>query len=153
MGLITDQLQELQALLYKEIPITKHLHLTVGAYNEHALRLDAPLAENVNHAGTAFGGSLSALLTLAGWSMAWFVLQESKLSGEIVIQDSSCKYLRPVKQDFSAICYRPPAAQIIRFDKMLRTHKKARLELQAEIHESNTLSVTFQGRYVVFLQD
>ena len=52
-----DRLEELQALLYKEIPITQHFHLSVGAYSQQLLRLDAPLAENVNHAGTAFGGS------------------------------------------------------------------------------------------------
>ncbi|GCE31096.1 hypothetical protein KDA_65800 [Dictyobacter alpinus] len=147
-----DQLQELQALLYKEIPITQHFHLTVGAYNERMLRLDAPLAENVNHAGTAFGGSLSALLTLAGWSMVWFVLQECNVTGEIVIQDSSCKYLHPVKRDFSAFCYRPMPEQIVRFNRMLRTHKKGRLELQADIREGDTLAVSFQGRYVVLLE-
>ncbi|GCE23469.1 YiiD C-terminal domain-containing protein [Dictyobacter kobayashii] len=148
-----DRLQELQALLYKEIPITRHFHLTAGAYNERMLRLDAPLAENVNHAGTAFGGSLSALLTLAGWSMIWFMLQELDLQGEIIIQDSSCRYLTPVKKDFSAYCYRPTNEQLGRFEKMLRTHQKGRLELKAEIIEGDTLAVSFVGRYVVLLEE
>jgi thioesterase domain-containing protein len=147
-----DQLEELQALLYKEIPITQHFHLSVGAYSEHLLRLDAPLAENVNHAGTAFGGSLSSLLTLAGWSMVWFLLREYQLPGEIIIQDSSCKYKYPVKRDFSAYCYRPDVEELSRFDKTLRLRGKARLELKAEIVESDQVAVSFMGRYVVLLE-
>lgn len=147
-----DQLEELQALLHKEIPITQHFHLSVGAYSQHLLRLDAPLAENVNHAGTAFGGSLSALLTLAGWSMVWFLLQEYHLQGEIIIQDSSCKYKHPVKCDFSAYCYRPDVEELSRFDKTLRQHGKARLELKAEIVDGDQIAVSFMGRYVVQLE-
>lgn len=146
-----DRLRELQSLLNQEIPITRHFNLTVGAYNERVLRLDAPLAENVNHAGTAFGGSLSALLALAGWSMVWFLLQEYNLQGEIIIQDSNCRYLAPVKKDFSAYCYHPSDEQSGRFEKMLRVHRKGRLELKADIYESDTLAVSFVGRYVVRL--
>jgi thioesterase domain-containing protein len=146
-----DQLEELRALLYKEIPITQHFHLAVGAYTERLLRLDAPLAENVNHAGTAFGGSLSAMLTLAGWSMVWFLLQEYHLQGEIIIQDSSCKYIHPVKCDFSACCYRPDSSELDRFDKMLRTRGRGRLELKADIVEGERVAVSFIGRYVVLL--
>jgi thioesterase domain-containing protein len=147
-----DRLEELQALLYKEIPITQHFHLSVGAYTQRLLRLDAPLAENVNHSGTAFGGSLSAMLTLAGWSMVWFLLQEYHLQGEIIIQDSSCKYMHPVKRDFSAYCYRPTSLELDRFDKMLRTRGRGRLELKAEIVDGEQLAVSFIGRYVVMIE-
>lgn len=146
-----DRLEELQALLHREIPITQHFHLSVAAYTQQLLRLDAPLAENVNHAGTAFGGSLSTLLTLAGWSMVWFVLQEYQLQGEIIIQDCSCKYIYPVKRDFSACCYRPNSFELNRFDKTLRTRGRARLELKAEIIEGDQVAVSFMGRYVVLL--
>jgi thioesterase domain-containing protein len=147
-----DRLEELQALLYKEIPITQHFHLSVGAYTQRLLRLDAPLAENVNHSGTAFGGSLSSMLTLAGWSMVWFLLQEYHLQGEIIIQDSSCKYMHPVKRDFSAYCYRPTSLELDRFDKMLRTRGRGRLELKAEIVDGEQLAVSFIGRYVVMIE-
>ncbi len=144
-----DHLFELQHILYTEIPITRHFNLTVGSYDERCLRLDAPLAENVNHAGTAFGGSLSALLTLAGWGMVWFIMHENQLEGEIVIQDSSCNYLRPVKHDFSAYCSKPDATQIAKFERMLHAHGRARLELDATIYDEDKVAVSFRGRYVV----
>jgi thioesterase domain-containing protein len=146
---VQDHLFELQHILYQEIPITKHFNLTVGSYDERCLRLDAPLAENINHTGTAFGGSLNALLTLAGWGIVWFIMREHRLQGEIVIQDSSCNYQRPVTHDFSAYCNKPDASQIIRFEHMLRTHNRARLELDATIFCEDKVAVSFHGRYVV----
>ncbi|GCF06910.1 YiiD C-terminal domain-containing protein [Dictyobacter arantiisoli] len=146
-----DELHELQHLLTREIPITEHFRLQVAEYNQHYLRLDAPLAENVNHSGTAFGGSLSALLTLAGWSMVWFLLKEQSLQGEIVIQDSTCKYLHPVRRDFSALCYRPAEDQLSHFNKMLYSYGKGRLELHAEVLEGDVHAVSFVGRYVAVL--
>lgn len=144
-----DHLFELQSTLYKEIPITRHFNLTVGSYDERCLRLDAPLAANINHAGTAFGGSLSSLVTLAGWGIVWFIMREQRLEGEIVIQDGSCNYLRPVTHDFSAYCYKPEASQIVRFERMLRSHGRARLELEATILDEDKVAVSFRGRYVV----
>ncbi len=144
-----DHLSELQSTLYKEIPITRHFNLTVGSYDERCLRLDAPLAENINHAGTAFGGSLSSLVTLAGWGIVWLIMREHELEGEIVIQDGSCNYLLPVTRDFSAYCYKPEASQIVRFERMLRSHGRARLELEATIPNEDRVAVSFHGRYVV----
>jgi thioesterase domain-containing protein len=146
---VQDHLFELQNTLYKEIPITRHFNLTVGSYDGHSLRLDAPLAENINHAGTAFGGSLSSLVTLAGWGIVWFILRESQLEGEIVIQDGACNYLLPVTRDFSAYCYKPEASQITRFERMLRSHGRARLELEAVVLDEDKVAVSFRGRYVV----
>ena len=146
---VQGHLFELQNTLYTEIPITRHFNLKVGSYDGHSLRLDAPLAENINHAGTAFGGSLSSLVTLAGWSIVWFILRESHLEGEIVIQDGACNYLLPVTRDFSAYCYKPEASQIARFERMLRSHGRARLELEAVILDDDKVAVSFRGRYVV----
>ncbi len=147
-----DRLRELQDILHREIPITRHFNLTVGSYDERCLRLDAPLSSNINHSGTAFGGSLSSLLTLAGWGVVWLVLQEYQLDGEIVIQDSSCNFLHPVTHDFSACCYRPAPEQLAKFAHALRTRSRARLELEADISNEERVAVTFRARYVVTRQ-
>lgn len=144
-----NQLQDLQENLHRDIPLTKHLKLSVSSYNTSYLVLHAPLAENSNHMGTAFAGSLISVVTLAGWSMLWFVLKELGIEGEIVIQDSVCNYQAPVTQDFHAFCYKPTSAQIHKFAQMLIKRGKARLELQAEIIESGEVRVSFTGRYVV----
>jgi thioesterase domain-containing protein len=146
-------LQKLQVTLLQEIPITQYLGITVESYDEQRLILRAPLAQNINHKGTAFAGSLNALLTLAGWGQLWLILAERNIPGKIVIQDSSSSYLLPVHSDFYAICHKPSVEHIMRVENTLKKYGKARIELQAEIHDDQALAVSFKGRYVVHLAD
>src|SRR5215813_9400375 len=95
-------LEALKAILRTEMPVTQHLGIEVAGYRGGVLSLRAPLAANVNHKGTAFGGSLNVIATLACWSSLWMALLEQRVAGEIVIQDSSIRYLRPVNADFTA---------------------------------------------------
>ncbi len=148
---MNEQIQDLEATLHHEIPITQSLGLTVESYDGQILRLKAPLEPNINHKDTAFAGSLNALLTLSGWGLVWLILKEAGIGAKIVIQDSRVKYLQPVATDFVATCRKPESAQIGRFENMLRIKGKARLELSAEIQDGDRLAVTFQGRYVVHL--
>jgi thioesterase domain-containing protein len=146
-------LLELQETLRREIPVTRHLGITVESYDGKRLVLSAPLAQNINHKGTAFAGSLNALVTLAGWGQLWLILKERQLHGKIVIQDSTNSYLLPVQSDFRASCDRPSPAQITRLENTFRKHHRARIELQAEIHDGSELAVSFKGRYVILLPD
>jgi thioesterase domain-containing protein len=146
-----DRLRALQETLYREIPITKHLGITVESYDDEQLILKAPIEPNRNHKQTAFAGSLNALVTLAGWGLLWLVLGEQDLATTIVIQNSESNYLRPVTNDFSARCRKPDSARLAHFENMLRKKGKARLELLAEIDEREKVAVSFKGRYVVIL--
>jgi thioesterase domain-containing protein len=148
-----DRLQALQETLYREIPITKHLGITVESYDDEQLTLKAPIEPNRNHKQTAFAGSLNAVMTLAGWGLLWLVLGEQGLATTIVIQDSESSYLRPVTNDFSARCRKPNSARLVRFENILRNKGKARLELLAEIDVGEEVAVLFKGRYVVFLHN
>ncbi len=145
-------LQRLQVTLLREIPITQYLGIIVESYDDQQLILRAPLAQNINHKGTAFAGSLNALLTLAGWGQLWLILAERNISGKIVIQDSSSSYLLPVHSDFSAICHKPSSEHIARVESTLKKYGKARIELYAEIRDDQELAVSFKGRYVVHLE-
>lgn len=141
--------QALQETLENEIPLTQHLELHVIRYDEDGLTLRAPLAPNINHKRTAFAGSLNSVVTLAGWGLLWLVLQELELPARVVIQDSACSYLRPVSNDFSAFCRKPGPEYIAKMAEVLKRRGKARIELNAEIHDETTVAVSFTGRYVI----
>ncbi len=145
-------IQELQEVLFHEIPLTQHIGLRVVSYEEGRLVLHAPLAANINHKQTAFAGSLNALVTLAGWGQVWLLLKELDLVGEIVIQDSSSNYLHPVNSDLAAICCKPEPAQISKLASALKKRGRARIELSAEIYDNDAVAVTFTGRYVIFIK-
>jgi len=146
-------LQGLQETLNQEIPITQHLGIIVESYDNKCLILKAPLAQNINHKGTAFAGSLNALVTLAGWGQIWLLLKELGIPGKIVIQDSSSNYLLPVQRDFLAICHKPDTHYIAKMEAMLQKRGKARIELNAEIYNDKAIAVAFKGRYVIDLDD
>lgn len=139
---------ELQDVLLTDIPITRYLGISVESYDATSLVLNAPLANNMNHKGTAFAGSLNSVITLSGWGLLWLILRENRLSARIVIQDSTCDYLLPVTSDFSARCRKPEAIQIEKLVRTLQKKGRARLELSASIFQNQQLAVSFKGRYV-----
>jgi thioesterase domain-containing protein len=146
-----DLLRQLQRTMRSEIPLTRAIGIRTIAYDRAGLCLSAPLARNINDKGTVFSGSLNATLTLAGWGLIWLLLREQQQSGAIVIQDSTIKYLQPVRRDFAAHAHLPERTEIEQFGATLRRHSRARLPVQAEIWEGDARCVTFAGRYVVDL--
>ena len=147
----TDSAYALQRILRSEIPITQQIGVVVAAYDGRRLTLAAPIGPNNNQHATAFAGSLNAVVTLAGWGLVWILLREAGLEATIVIQDSASQYRKPVTHDFTASCQKPDDGLINHFLRMLRTKSKARLELQAEIRENDTVAMSFHGRYVAQL--
>ncbi|HLJ81337.1 MAG TPA: thioesterase domain-containing protein [Ktedonobacterales bacterium] len=147
-----DPVRELQAVLSHEIPITEAIGITVARYDGETLTLTAPLRQNRNHKSTAFAGSLNALVTLAGWGLIWLILKERDIAATIVIQESTSRYLSPVRADFTARCRKPPEARLAAFETMLRRRGKARLELHVQIGDGDTLAMDFTGRYVVHVR-
>ena len=141
------RLAELQGFLTREIPLSRHLGLTVDGYDGVCLTLSAPLSGNHNHRDTAFAGSLNALATLTGWGVMWIVLGELGVAGQIVIQSCTVSFLRPVTSDFSARCRKPATAELATFAATLAKRGKARLELEATIEEGDQVAVRFHGRY------
>lgn len=148
---MVDLTQELQLTLEHEIPLTQRLELRVISYDEQGLTLCAPLAPNINHKRTAFAGSLNAVVTLAGWGLLWMVLREREIPAQVVIQDSSCSYLHPVNDDFTAFCQKPAPVRIERAVEALRKRGRARIELRAEVRIATEVVVSFTGRYVMIL--
>ncbi len=148
---MNEYLQALQQTLVQDIPITQYMGITAEVYDDKGLVLKAPLAGNTNPKGTAFAGSINALLTLAGWGQLWLLLKELDMVGDIVIQNSSIGYLRPVTGDFAAICHRPEQINIDKMELSLKKKGKARVELNSEIYQKDIVIVEFKGRYVIHL--
>ena len=145
--------RELEAVLHHEIPLSRQMELVVRFYDGERLALGAPLAPNVNHKATAFAGRLTAVATLTGWGATWLLLREQGMSGVIVIQESTTRYLLPVTGDFTAICRLPAARVIERFLAGLRRRGKSRLPLLVEIRDgADRVAVAFSGSYVAFAQ-
>lgn len=146
----SDTLRELERILHAEIPLTRAMGVTVARLDPQGLTLGAPLAPNLNHKKTAFGGSLSTLATLAGWGLIQLLVREYGGPVTVVIQESTVQYLKPVEQDFAATALRPPAPVLEKFLATLQRRGRARLEIEARILASGQPAVAFRGQYVAY---
>ena len=138
--------QQIQELLHSKIPITRAIGVRVEHYDGQRLILSAPLEPNVNHLGTAFGGSLNALAVLSGYGLLWLELQDTQC--HIVIRESSISYERPVCGEIRAVCVRPEAEALAEFKKKFHQKGKARIALAATIEDQGIIAVRFQGIFV-----
>lgn len=147
----TDWAGQLQAFLDEHIPLTRAMQLQVRSLDEGGLRLEAPLAPNVNDKGTAFGGSLASLLTLAGWGLLWARCRQAGWTCDIVIHRGEIRYRRPVTGTLRAHCPPPPAAAWQAFERELGGTGLARIALQPVVLDGDgAQAVRFACQYVAF---
>lgn len=139
---------EVTAYLHAHIPITQALGARVEAWDGYAIRLSAPLAPNLNHRGTAFGGSLSALAILAGWATLHLALRERGVEARLVIQRSAIDFVEPIEGDFTASSRLPPPEQWERFLATLSRHSRARVTVEGEVACGGRAGGRHEGVYV-----
>jgi thioesterase domain-containing protein len=78
--------KELEQYLHEHIPLSQAMQVSVLDAKEDCVVLSAPLAPNINHTETIFGGSASAVAILAAWSLVHVRLKGAGIAYSIVIQ-------------------------------------------------------------------
>jgi thioesterase domain-containing protein len=145
-GTPQQRLQRIEDYFHQKIPLTRAMGVKVESWDGMELKLTAPLTLNHNHLGTAFGGSLSTLATLAGYGMLWLLLDDPDT--HVVIRDSAIRFRKPVKGDLHAVCRRPEETTWASFINEFRQKGKARLRLAVTIEEDGAEAVAFEGTFV-----
>ncbi|MEO5714622.1 MAG: YiiD C-terminal domain-containing protein [Luteolibacter sp.] len=143
---VASPFHETEQFFYEKIPLTRAMGVRVEAFDRQKLILTAPLEENHNHLGTAFGGSLGALATLAGYGLLWLELGDREC--HIVIRSSSISYERPVHGILRAVCCHPAEAELAGFKDTFLKKGKARIRLHVTIEENDQVCVIFEGMFV-----
>ena len=138
--------RQIQELFYRVMPITRAMGVEVESYDATRLVLTAPLDRNVNHLGTAFGGSLNALAVLGGYGLLWIELQDTEC--HLVIRESTISYERPVRGELRAICLRPQEEALAEFRKRFDEKGKARIALDVTIEDDGAVAARFRGTFV-----
>jgi thioesterase domain-containing protein len=139
-------LAETERFFHGKIPLTKAMGVRVESHDSGGLVLTAPLDANHNHLGTAFGGSLAALATLAGYGLLWLELGDR--NAHIVIRRSELDYRHPVTGPLRAICRKPPEAELATFRTTFAKAGKARIRLEVTVEEAGRVCMTFVGTFV-----
>ncbi|WP_372795369.1 YiiD C-terminal domain-containing protein [Pontiella sp.] len=128
--------------LLKDILPAKALGIAVSRHWKNGIELRAPLEKNLNDKGTGFAGSLSSILTLAGWALITRELKEADLSADVMVVKSETEFSAPVSGDFTATC-ETTEAEIARVFQELETRGRSRMELCSEIPGCARMTASF----------
>lgn len=141
-------LEAVERYLHTHIPVTQAMQVAVETIDASGVRLSAPLAPNINHRNTVFGGSAATLAILSAWTLIHTRLRDASYPSRIVIQRNRVEYLRPLHGDFEAFCPSPDPERWSRFLDALARRGRARITLHADIYGDGELAGTFEGVYV-----
>ncbi len=142
-----NDLKLLQDYLSRHIPLSSAMGVQVAEVGARRVCLWAPLAPNINHRETVFGGSASAVAILAAWSLLHVSLQREGLVSRVVIQRNTVAYDKPIIGDFQA-CAELDTGQWQHFLAMLKRRKKARITVTAQLMCGAELVGALQGDFV-----
>ncbi len=142
----------LQERIGREFLLARHIGIVVESADDACVVLRAPLAPNANYKGTAFGGSLYSLAVLAGWAWVTRYLETRDLLADVVIQESTTRFLAPVEGELRSCAAAPSAAVTAKFCRMLRRAGRGRIRLRVEIKYGETLATLFEGVFAAVMR-
>ena len=141
-----EELRAAEEFFHAKIPLTRAMGVRVVADDESGFVVTAPVALNYNHLHTAFGGSINAVATLAGYGFLWMRLRDE--AAHVVIAGSSIRFLRPVRETISAVCARPSGERLAGFLSTFRADGKAKMTLHVRVEEHGLTAAEFAADFV-----
>ncbi|MEQ1858165.1 MAG: YiiD C-terminal domain-containing protein [Longimicrobiales bacterium] len=144
---------ELERYLHDAIPLSVAMGVRVAEASVARVVLEAPLAPNLNHRATAFGGSVAALATLAGWALIHLRLVAEGVEARTVIQKTEIDYLAPIDGAFAAVADAPDPADWDRFARALGSRRRGRLHVGVRVQQNAVTAATLRGAYVALLHE
>jgi len=138
----------LREYLRRHIPLAAAMDIDVLHVATDSVALSAPLAPNINHRDTAFGGSVSALAILAAWSLLHLRLRAGKIESRLVIQRNAMEYLLPIDGTFTARATLTTQESWDPFVRLLRRRGKARIAVLATLEYGGATAGRFEGEFV-----
>ena len=126
-------ISELEYYLHDHIPISIALGVEVVKALAEGVTLSAPLAPNINHRETVFGGSASAVAILSVWSLLYIRLKDAGFKTRLVLQRNSMCYDLPILDDFTATAVIHNSALWDHFLDMLTRKHKARIHVTSAL--------------------
>jgi thioesterase domain-containing protein len=140
--------RELEDYLHTHIPLSAAMQVAVVAVEASGVTLAAPLAPNINHRDTVFGGSASAVAILAAWSLLHTRMRAEGVAARLVIQSNAMEYLLPIAGDFTARSALAEPDQWPRFMRTFARTGRARLRVNAELESDGQVAARLSGEFV-----
>ena len=140
--------RELEIYLHEHIPLSLAMQVSVLEATPEQVILGAPLAPNINHRETVFGGSASALTILSAWTLLHTKITASGFKCTLVIQRNTMSYEKAVTGSFSAKATAPSAEAWQSFTRMLQRKGRARICISSVLLQEGNAAGHFEGDFV-----
>lgn len=152
-GLALIRAIDIEHYLHEHIPLSAAMGVRVGSATAHSVTLHAPLAPNINHEETVFGGSASAVAILAAWSLVYVMMRSAGLGGRIVIRANHMQYQKPIRGDFSATATSTNEASWQKLFASLGRRRMGRIGISAVLTCEGEQVGMLDGEFVVMPPD
>lgn len=143
--------EALQKYLNDNIPLSRAIGVGVIASAPAGVTLTAPLAPNINHRETVFGGSAAAVAMLAAWGLLQVRLATEQLPARVVIQRNEMNFEKPIASDFMATATVADSGAWGKFLHMLRRKGRGRVSVAVELACAGERVATFLGEFVAVM--
>lgn len=143
----------LENYLHDHIPLSKAMQVAVVSVQPDSIVLSAPLAPNINHRDTVFGGSASAVAILAAWSLLHTRLTAAGISSRLVIQRNSMRYDLPISGTFTARSFITAETSWEAFIRMLTRKGRARIAVTSVLEYAGEVVGQLDGEFVALGAD
>lgn len=139
---------DLERYIHEHIPLSKAMQVSVVSVQSAGVTLRAPLAPNINHQDTVFGGSASAVAILAAWSLLHTRLAAADLPSRVVIQRNTVNYELPIAGSFTARSFIQTPTAWEPFVRMLKRKGRARITVACILEFDGQAAGRFAGEFV-----
>jgi thioesterase domain-containing protein len=139
---------ELQHYLHTHIPLSKAMQVEVQRGDIEGVTIAAPLAPNINHRDTVFGGSAVAVAILAAWSLLHLRLRADGVECRLVIQRNEMQYELPIVDRFTAQSQLAAPADWPKFLRVLARKGRARIAVAVLLECNGQVVGRMQGDFV-----
>ena len=143
-------------LLHRWMPLTAAAGVIVTSATPARVELALPLEPNLNHQGTAFGGSVSVLGIVAGWLLVRTRAEAELEAGrepdgglDVVIQSSTTRYIRPIDADASAVAAWGEPDDWPTVWPVFERAGRAQVAVRSEVHSGGRVRAVHDGVYVL----
>lgn len=150
---MTPSTDDLQDYLTTHIPLSVAMQVHVALADDTQVELRAPLAPNINHRGTVFGGSIATIATLACWSLLWMRTRDWLPAPHLVVRRSKIDYDHPAEGEFRAIARIPPEMDWNAIAKRYAEWRRTRIMLDANVIAGTLAAAHFSGEFVALAPD
>jgi len=143
--------KELQRYIEENIPIVRDMGFIIEEVGNEVIVVSGEYCRHINHTKSVFGGSISSVMTLAGWGRVRILIEGFDPEATVVIKSNSTDFILPVTKNYVVTTLKVDDKSIEKLKKSYKKFGRGRIEVEATLTHrgSDKVLAKFAGEFVV----